>query len=218
MLGRGTRPFPGKKNCLVLDFAANTKRLGPINDPVIPKRKGEKGSGEAPVKECPRCGTYVHTRTVICDVMLNETTTCGHEFKFDCKLTQGASTEELIRRDDPITKWYVVDHITYARHQKGDKPPSMKVTYYSNYDRFNEWVCVQHVGFALVKAKEWWKANGIPPIPGTVEEALSRTAELRQPTKILVHTNADYPRILNYSYDPLSEDEKNSDLDEDIPF
>ncbi len=35
MLGRGTRPCDGKENCLVLDFAANTKRLGPINDPVL---------------------------------------------------------------------------------------------------------------------------------------------------------------------------------------
>lgn len=62
MLGRGTRPLyaPGfdlettegrlaaiinspKRNCLVLDFAGNTRRLGPINDPVIPKRKGKGG-------------------------------------------------------------------------------------------------------------------------------------------------------------------------------
>lgn len=78
MLGRGTRPFwaPGsgygpsatfdletedgrlasiaaspKQNCLVLDFAANTLALGPINDPVIPKMKG-KGGGPPPVKFC----------------------------------------------------------------------------------------------------------------------------------------------------------------------
>ncbi len=32
MLGRGTRIADGKENCLVLDFARNTPRLGPIND------------------------------------------------------------------------------------------------------------------------------------------------------------------------------------------
>ena len=56
MLGRGTRPvYPvgydsetieqrieaikvsGKLDCLVLDYAGNTRRLGPINDPVIPE-------------------------------------------------------------------------------------------------------------------------------------------------------------------------------------
>src|SRR5690606_36427951 len=51
MLGRGTRPADGKKDCLVLDYARNTPRLGPINDPVIPRRKGE-GGGDPPVKVC----------------------------------------------------------------------------------------------------------------------------------------------------------------------
>ena len=61
MLGRGTRPAEGKENCLVLDFARNTPRLGPINDPVIPKmRKGE--AGEMPVKICEACGAYNHTK------------------------------------------------------------------------------------------------------------------------------------------------------------
>jgi DNA repair protein RadD len=70
MLGRGTRPnyetgfdlqtttgrleaiaASDKQNCLVLDFAGNTMRLGPVNDPVIPSKKG-KGGGEPPVKIC----------------------------------------------------------------------------------------------------------------------------------------------------------------------
>src|SRR5699024_7836443 len=41
MLGRGTRPSPGKENCLVLDFAGNVARLGPIDDPVLPRKKGK---------------------------------------------------------------------------------------------------------------------------------------------------------------------------------
>lgn len=74
MLGRGTRPVYAqgfdldtiegrlaaiaasvKQNCLVLDFAANTLSLGPINDPVIPKMKG-KGGGPPPVKFCQHEG------------------------------------------------------------------------------------------------------------------------------------------------------------------
>jgi DNA repair protein RadD len=61
MLGRGTRPVyaPGfdlsdreqrlaaiaasdKQNCLVLDFSGNSRRLGPINDPAVPRRPGQK--------------------------------------------------------------------------------------------------------------------------------------------------------------------------------
>jgi DNA repair protein RadD len=31
MVGRGTRLAPGKENCLVLDFAGNVRRHGPID-------------------------------------------------------------------------------------------------------------------------------------------------------------------------------------------
>ena len=44
MLGRGTRTAPGKDDCLVLDFAGNTMRLGPINNVQIP-HSGERGKG-----------------------------------------------------------------------------------------------------------------------------------------------------------------------------
>src|SRR6187551_9697 len=66
-LGRGTRMWPGKENCKVLDFCSNTSRLGPINAPIIPRprRKGE-GGGDAPVKVCPSCGSYCHTKVAIC--------------------------------------------------------------------------------------------------------------------------------------------------------
>ena len=47
MSGRGMRTFPGKTNCLVLDFAGNVRRHGPVDDPEI-KEPG-KGDGEAPV-------------------------------------------------------------------------------------------------------------------------------------------------------------------------
>ncbi|WP_423237389.1 DEAD/DEAH box helicase, partial [Enterobacter cloacae] len=69
ILGRGTRPdyadgfdlsttagrlqaiaASHKQNCLVLDYSGNTRRLGPINDPVMPKRPGQKGKSTAPVK------------------------------------------------------------------------------------------------------------------------------------------------------------------------
>jgi DNA repair protein RadD len=85
MLGRGTRPVYAdgfdlsttegrltaihngpKHNCLVMDFAGNTRRLGPINDPVLPKRRGKGGGGTAPVKLCEHCGTYNHASVRFC--------------------------------------------------------------------------------------------------------------------------------------------------------
>jgi DNA repair protein RadD len=84
MLGRGTRPYdpaingylPGfaskKFDCCVLDYAGNTRRLGPINDPVIPKPKGKGRAGDAPVKICDACGAYNHTSARFCLVCNNE--------------------------------------------------------------------------------------------------------------------------------------------------
>ena len=60
MLGRGMRIAENKKNCLILDFAGNTQRLGTIDDPLI-RKKGKKKEGEAVagVKECPNCHAFV---------------------------------------------------------------------------------------------------------------------------------------------------------------
>jgi superfamily II DNA or RNA helicase len=58
MAGRGTRLAEGKENCLVLDFAGNVRRHGPI-DLVRPKRPGGPGDGPPPTKICPECGTIV---------------------------------------------------------------------------------------------------------------------------------------------------------------
>ena len=60
MAGRGTRLAPGKADCLVLDFAGNVARHGPI-DAVKPKRPGSRrgrgaGQGLPRLPEHPRDG------------------------------------------------------------------------------------------------------------------------------------------------------------------
>jgi DNA repair protein RadD len=111
MLGRGTRPYPGKKNCLALDFAGNTRRLGPINDPLIPNMKGE-GGGEAPVKCCPTCDTWNH-------ISVRKCTFCGFDFPIAVKIKAEASSLELIKGEMPKTVEIKVDHITCREYQTG---------------------------------------------------------------------------------------------------
>ncbi|MCA8881095.1 MAG: DEAD/DEAH box helicase, partial [Rhodobacteraceae bacterium] len=72
MVGRGTRLAPGKENCLVLDFAGNVRRHGPI-DLVRPKRPGDGGEGEAPTKVCPDCDSIVALSATECP-------DCGYVF------------------------------------------------------------------------------------------------------------------------------------------
>ena len=54
MIGRGLRPHPGKKDCLVLDMSGNCRRHGDPDDPHIPLPAGTQGKRE---KNEPRMKT-----------------------------------------------------------------------------------------------------------------------------------------------------------------
>lgn len=64
ILGRGMRPSPesGKVNCLVLDYAGNIARHGPV-DAVKPKSQGASGPGAA-IHEA--CGAEIPSRAAVC--------------------------------------------------------------------------------------------------------------------------------------------------------
>lgn len=197
MLGRGTRPAPGKENCLVLDFAGNTRRLGPINDPVIPKPKGA-GGGTAPVKVCEVCGTYNHAS-------VRECANCGHEFPRPVNIETRASTEELLRRDrEPIeAPQYItldVSSISYRPYAKKGSPPSLLVSYFCGLRMFKEWVCLEHKGFPRHQAHEWWLNRTYEDVPETVHEALDYLDALRKPKRIRVWINKEYPEIVDYEF------------------
>ena len=201
MLGRGTRPFEGKLNTLVLDFAGNTKRLGPINDPVLPRAKGKK-TGEAPIRICDHCDTYNHASARYCGGEPYKTAEgCGHEFTFTTKLKQKASSDELIKSYTPIVESFKVDSVNYAYHAKVGKPPMMKVTYFCNLSKFTEYVLFEHVGFGERKAREWWQERTDIRCPKTSLEALALTEKLLAPTNIMVWTNTAFPKIMKTSFD-----------------
>jgi DNA repair protein RadD len=211
MLGRGTRPSKdtNKLNCLVLDFAGNTKRLGPINDPVLPRKRRKGDLGDAPVKICSNCAVYNHASARFCggkaidDPDFKNTIGCGHEFKFETKIFNTASTNALIKVDEePIIEYFNVDYVTYGLQNKRDTGmPMMKVTYHIGTKRFNEYICLEHTN-RIVKnhARNWWLTRHGNEPPETTREALLMVAQLRKPLKIRVHTNKQYPEILNYEW------------------
>lgn len=197
MLGRGTRPAPwaNKLNCLVQDFARNAMRLGPINDPRIPRKPG-KGGGDAPVRICDNCGVYNHAAAKIC---MN----CGTEFTFETKLFIAPGTTEVLKSDDAIIEYFNVHKAIYSLHEKKNKegvlmsPPSIKVTYFAGLQSFCEWVCLEHNGLVGHKAREWWRQRHSSEPPPTVSQALRITSELRTPARIKVHVNKRYPEIIS---------------------
>ena len=201
MLGRGTRPSPdtGKTNCLVLDFAGNTRRLGPINDPVKPRKPGKGAAGDAPIRICDSCGVYNHASARYC-------CNCGAEFSFETKIFKTAGNEQLLRSDAPIVEYFNVTRVIYNLHEKKDgngiaiAPPSIKVSYFCGFQMFNEWICLEHPGMASKRARDWWRQRHVEEPPPTTYEALRRVSELRVPTKVRVWTNKKYPEVLGYEY------------------
>ena len=193
MLGRGTRPWEGKENCLVLDFAGNTGRLGPINDPVIPRKPGSKG-GEAPVRICDACGTYNHASVKQC-------IGCGAEFHFVTKLKMTAGTADLVAGELPIVEVFKVDHITYSVHTKVGSQPMVRVSYYCGLRTFSEFVCVQHEGWPKRKAREWWAKRTADPMPESTEKAMEVIQSLMPATHLRVWTNKKYPQIMDTCLD-----------------
>jgi DNA repair protein RadD len=212
MLGRGTRPVyvegynletvEGRKeaiansekpNCLVLDFAGNTRRLGPINDPVIPRPRQGDGTGEAPVKLCDYCGTYNHASVRVC---IN----CGAEFPVAVKIVAQASTQELLAKSSPIVESFTIDRINYTEHRKADKPPSIRVSYFCGLRMFNEWICFEHPGYPRKKAHDWWWQRAGTTAPESTAEALRRLNELHAPARVKVWINKQYPEIMDYEF------------------
>ena len=203
--GRGTRVEIGKTDCLVLDFAGNTRRNGPINDPVIPKRRRKKGEGleeerGAPVRLCVHCATWNHARAQIC-------IKCGEEFPPpEVNLEAEASTDALIVGSAPLVEIFKVDSVNYRRHTPhhlSGKPESLKVEYFAGLRCFSEWICLEHEGYAAKKARDWWR-NAADDLdtepPDTISAALACLEVLQRPSHIRVWVNCKQPKIMAYDY------------------
>lgn len=197
MAGRGTRPYQGKDHCLYLDYAGNTARLGPINNPIVPKETRGDGTGEAPTKTCPNCGTITYTLAKTCE-------SCNHVFVFESKLQLTAGTEEIVEQSSvfPVSKqkWLTVTTAQYTIHKKVGRPDSLLVTYRCGITRIQEWICVEHPGFAGVKGRHILKNRGYEG-PMNTRSAYVNRKTIKVPTQILVDFDKAYPSILNSRFE-----------------
>jgi DNA repair protein RadD len=208
MLGRGTRPYnpnnPGdvdprrfpdfKQNCLVLDFGRNGKRLGPINDVKIPGQSSGK-KGRLPVRDCLKCGCENHISARVC-------VNCGEPFTFEVKIDDEVTQDELLRGDTPVVEWFDIERVFYMKYTTRTKGEDvLKASYYcTNGKNYTELVFFGHPRMAG-KARSWFRQrHSADPIPNTVDEALRYNHEFRQPSRIKVWTNKNYPEILSVEF------------------
>jgi len=194
MAGRGLRLYPGKENCLFLDFAGVVRKHGPIDAVTPPHMK--TGTGDAPVKQCPQeeggCGSLVHASAHCCP-------DCGYEFPINDEPKIAARAEDTpIYSKEAATARAVNDRRFDYHEGKGDKPPSVKVTYMAGLTAIREWLCPEHSGFAKSKADRFWMAHGGQrPFPKSVMEWLERQNELLETDEIAVRPDGKYWTVVS---------------------
>jgi DNA repair protein RadD len=196
-VGRGIRRADGKSNCLVLDFAGNVRRFGPVDDPQITVKGG--GKGEAPTKTCPACHEIVALATTQCPC-------CGHELPRRTNITHEAKadTAEILSSGPARSDWFGVEDVSFFKHMK--VTPSLKAAYQCGIDTFYEWACLEHQGLARLKAETWWRVLAGTAVPLTIEEALEREDEIAWPSHIRVEPDGRFWRIVARRIDGVDYD------------
>ncbi|WP_313329431.1 DEAD/DEAH box helicase family protein [Comamonas sp.] len=197
IMGRGLRKHPSKSDTLVLDFAGNIERHGPIDQiQVKSKRKsGEKAVSVAPVKECPKCHELVHTSVRICPG-------CEHEFPASENPAHGTEAADM----DPVAvlakpRVVEVEAIRYSPHTKQERT-SLRVEYLSNGQTYTQWVPIEDPrSYVRKHAVQWFWDHGRHQCPDTVADALNfleREGNVPVPHSIQVVRDGAYWKVDKY--------------------
>lgn len=197
-----------KQNTVMLDFVGNTERLGPINYPNFPKRRGA-GGGDAPVRTCSYeknqqgCApaTYHHVSVKVCPE-------CGYEWPVESNISQSASNREIVvdfstPLPPPVFDVYDVHDMVMTRNTgKEGKLDTLRVDYRCGYRTFKAWICIEHkVGsFPHVKAEQWWRWHNGQAMPASIDEALELASTLTRPKFLQVRTDTKFDEITGYDF------------------
>jgi len=237
--GRGTRNHPGKVDCLVLDYGGNRQRHGPI-DKIQPKLPGS-GSGEAPIKLCPRDRADVNGMfgcEEILPISIMTCTCCGYVFppNEEEKISARADDTPLLSTE---SKWSTVGKRTFRFHpaKVDGNPPSVKITYMVGLKAVAEWCCPQHLEhpseksrqFPKTRSDKYWRTHGGQmPAPKSVQEWLERAGELLPTAEVQLSygRNPKYPEVVAYKVgtptndnQPVAENDNDpAEFEDSIPY
>lgn len=230
--GRGTRLADGKENALILDFAGNVRRHGPVDAICVEEVGGGKAKAEPDevrAKECPGCHELVALNTRTCPA-------CDHQWPHEEKPKHAAvadASAPILTSEPPV--WVAVEDVRYFRHARDGKTPSMRVEYGSGMSVYRAWICFEHPSgsFPRQRAAQWWRSHADGEVPASVDDALQRAGEIRPPGEIRVRMKGRFWEIVGErgAYDgppPVAEQpayvpqrrawQKPDFLDDEIPF
>lgn len=191
MVGRGLRPAEGKKDCLVLDFARNIERLGPINAPFIRARndaakKSSDKKQQAPVKVCPGCNKYIPVQATECPH-------CGQKLErnLELELKAGVLIERTFGHQAKAgRKIATVISVDYTKYKSASGNVSFCAVYTcivaGKKRTLKKWFTFNQKSTSIgykeaVKAWRELSSNPYRVVPASVDEAYQRTNELKKP-------------------------------------
>jgi DNA repair protein RadD len=218
MVGRGLRKHESKTNCLILDFGNNIERHGSLDDREYGRAKTFKPGSSEPAekngrgRECPNCKLDVSVSEPECPE-------CG--FRFPGRHQAKADTESQLTGETPPEE-LLVEVCRWGKHFKRndpEAPPTLRIDYECqpvegptgnlSAKHVSEWVCIEHSGFARVKACLWWQARSLSEVPSTVDEALEllNRGACRMPVKVTIVKEGKYVRLKSCEFaDEIPED------------
>ena len=206
-VGRGMRTCPGKTDCLILDYAGNTIRHGPIDavDPGRPPYTGE--GGVPPAKECPECQGIIGASYRVCPV-------CGYVFPENQIYINNRPVEAPVLKAQIEPEEIIVTYTEYSLHHKEGKKESVKITYSHGLGTVSEWVFPEsNTQWGDFYYRKFCKEMGMTePYPRMADEFVSRP-DLREAKRIWTIPEGKYDRVKRHEWG----DVKDKYLD-DVPF
>lgn len=229
-LGRGTRPAAGKTDCLVLDFAQNTARLGPINDPYLPmptkKRKGPPDKERATEKLCEACGKWIPIQSRHCPL-------CGYEPPKEYDLSDLSDVQLIAYEQNRPTvsrsRVARVYQMTLDEHTARSGRKTLRITFILQSSTSKPFKSFLYLGFEyggelFKNSCNIWQQLGaqIPP-PRSFAEAWQRRGELRKPVEVEIlranHVTSHYDKLIKayYPANPAAAQEALKELRSHLP-
>lgn len=211
MLGRGTRIADGKANCLVLDFAGNVLRHGPVDLVATAGRKVKKKEGEQDVapEEQPPPAKAGEARAILCEecdtfnpIGEKHCETCGEPL-YKIKHHKTADDTPVVSGFIPAAPGAMpVIGMELSKHTKDPfRPSTLRVSYrITSRRQISEWLGFDHPygSYPRRRAEEWWAEMGGKSPPGSVKAALERQGELtKRVTQILTReTDTGFTEVI----------------------
>jgi DNA repair protein RadD len=236
--GRGMRLYPGKTDCLILDYGENLKRHGTLDAADYGRKKKNFGPKKevATHKTCGKCDSPNLLSAQFCEH-------CGAKLvqEREVKVEEQSDSEHAIFEHQKKPTVLFVEQVTMHVHTpRGEgKTRSLRIDYHCiediregkknlvNERRISEWICLEHTGFARHKAEKTWGQFCVIDAPFEIEEAIDlwERGACRVPVRITVVPEGKYSRISEKEFeDPkpkqwtAKEDKSAVPFDDDYPF